>query len=68
VPFLGVWLQAPLGVLEARVAARRADASDADIAVLRRAAAADSGPGDWLAVDATDAGEALTAVGRALLK
>ncbi len=34
--FLGIWLEAPLEVLEARVAARRGDASDADIAVLRR--------------------------------
>ncbi len=34
--FLGVWLEAPPGVLEARVAARRGDASDADVAVLRR--------------------------------
>jgi hypothetical protein len=49
-------------VLEARVAARHGDASDADVAVLRRAARADPGSGDWLAVDATDAGGALAAV------
>ena len=36
--------------------ARSGDASDADVAVLRRAAAGRTGPGDWLAVDATDAG------------
>ena len=60
--FLGVWLRAPLGVLEARVAGRRADASDADVAVLLRAAAADQGGGDWLAVDASDAAGALAAV------
>ncbi len=57
--FQGLWLQAPLPLLEARVAARRGDASDADVGVLRRAAAADTGPGDWLAVDATDAAAAL---------
>ena len=34
--FLGIWLEAPEAVLEARVAARRGDASDADLAVLRR--------------------------------
>ena len=34
VPFRGAWLQAPLGVLEARVAARTRDASDATLDVL----------------------------------
>ncbi|CAH2600253.1 AAA family ATPase [Rhodovastum atsumiense] len=62
VHFLGVWLQAPLAVLEARLEARRGDASDADITVLRRAALADPGPGDWLAVDATEAATALATV------
>ena len=65
--FLGAWLQAPLPVLEARVASRCGDASDADVAVLRRAALADSGPGLWLAVDATDAAAALAAVRRGLV-
>lgn len=65
--FLGAWLEAPLAVLEARVAGRSGDASDADVAVLRRAAGgASGGGGDWLAVDATDAAAALAAVRRAL--
>jgi predicted kinase len=34
-PFLGLWLSAPESVLESRVAARRGDASDADVAVVR---------------------------------
>ncbi len=34
--FRGFWLEAPAAVLEARVAGRRGDASDADVAVLRR--------------------------------
>jgi aminoglycoside phosphotransferase family enzyme/predicted kinase len=61
VAFLGLWLWAPLEVLEARVAARTGDASDATVAVLRAAAAsaAASGPGDWLAVPAVDAGATL---------
>jgi aminoglycoside phosphotransferase family enzyme/predicted kinase len=62
VPFQGVWLQAPLPLLEGRVAGRRGDASDADVTVLRRAARGDTGPGDWLQVDATDAATALAAV------
>ena len=36
VPFQGLWLEAPVGVLRARVVARRGDASDADAAVVRR--------------------------------
>ncbi len=59
VPFLGLWLTAPLDVLEARLAARTGDASDATIAVLRAAARNDHGGGDWLAIDARDAGQAL---------
>lgn len=35
VPFRAVWLEAPEGELERRVAARRNDASDADLAVVR---------------------------------
>ncbi len=53
VPFLGSWLEAPLPLLRARVAARRGDASDAGVAVLEAAARADPGPLDgWLRLDA----------------
>jgi hypothetical protein len=65
-PFLGVWLQAPLALLEARIAARREDASDATVAVLRRAAAADPGAIDWVRVDATDRAAALARVRQCL--
>jgi aminoglycoside phosphotransferase family enzyme/predicted kinase len=54
VPFHGLWLEAPLGVLESRLAARRGDASDADVAVLREAAARDPGPITWRRLDASD--------------
>jgi uncharacterized protein len=60
--FFGFWLQAPLAVLEVRVAARGRDASDATVEVLRRAAAADPGPGDWVEVDASGKESALVAV------
>ena len=53
-PCRGIWLHAPLAVLEARVTARRDDASDADLTVLRQAVRNDPGAGDWLAVDTTD--------------
>ncbi len=64
--FAGAWLDAPLAVLEARVAARAGDASDADLAVLRRAAATDPGPGDWRVVAAEQADAAIAAL-RAML-
>lgn len=66
VPFLGLWLSAPREVLEGRVAARRGDASDATVEVLRRAAAADRGGGGWREVPAGEAGAAL-ATARGLL-
>ena len=66
VPFLGLWLEAPLAELEARIAGRRRDASDATIAVLQAASRSNPRAGDWVAIDATDANaaraEALDAV------
>jgi hypothetical protein len=52
--FAGLWLEAPLPVLERRVAARRDDASDADLAVLRAAARTALGPLSWRRLDATE--------------
>jgi aminoglycoside phosphotransferase family enzyme/predicted kinase len=52
VPFTGIWLEAPAAMLEVRIAARRNDASDADVAVLRKQLAIDPGPLDWIRVDA----------------
>ncbi len=65
-PFVGVWLHADLSELERRIAGRQGDASDADVAVLRRAAVNDPGPGAWLAVDATDLVASLDTVKRAV--
>jgi aminoglycoside phosphotransferase family enzyme/predicted kinase len=52
VPFEGVWLQAPAEVLEARVAARVGDASDATVQTLRDQLARDPGAMDWTLIDA----------------
>lgn len=53
VPFHGVWLEAPVEVLEARVAARTRDASDATVAVLRDQLERVALPGEaWARVDA----------------
>jgi aminoglycoside phosphotransferase family enzyme/predicted kinase len=54
VPFVGLWLKAPLRELEARIAGRGRDASDATVAVLHAASRADPGAGAWQAIDATD--------------
>jgi aminoglycoside phosphotransferase family enzyme/predicted kinase len=63
VPFTGVWLEASLPVLEGRLAARKSDASDATVAVLRRTAPIDPGDlGPWRRVDASDGGAALAGV------
>jgi uncharacterized protein len=51
-PFCGFWLEAAPGTLEARLAARRGDASDATPAVLRRQLEADPGPIGWIRLDA----------------
>jgi uncharacterized protein len=59
VPFLGIWLEAPLPVLEARIAARAGDASDATVAVLHGSVKDNPGAGDWLSVDAGDGRRAL---------
>ncbi|PHK95112.1 hypothetical protein CR162_10220 [Pseudoroseomonas rhizosphaerae] len=53
VPFQGVWLEAPLPLLRARVAARRGDASDAGLAVLEQTARRDPGPIAWRRLDAS---------------
>jgi predicted kinase len=61
-PFHGFMLAAPMAELEARVAGRHGDASDADIAVLRRMAQNDAGPCDWRWVDAGTGSNATDAI------
>ncbi len=67
-PFAGIWLTAPLDVLEARIRARHNDASDATPEVLHNLAAHNPGPGSWTELDATapDAIALLTALVRKL--
>lgn len=56
--FVGLWLEVPQALAEARLAARQGDASDADAAVLRESAVRDPGPVTWHRIDATDRGRA----------
>ncbi|RVT91955.1 hypothetical protein EOD42_19635 [Rhodovarius crocodyli] len=57
--FTGLWLEAPLDTLRARVSARKGDASDADVAVLETSAARDPGPIVWQRIDAASGTEAM---------
>ncbi len=66
VPFIGLWLQAPIQDLERRVIARSGDASDATLAVLRQAAQHDVGAGNWHPIDAASADKALAVAQTAL--
>jgi predicted kinase len=60
VAFTGIWLEAPPARLKARIAARKGDASDATVEVLRRQLAYDLGPITWHRVDASDGPEKVT--------
>lgn len=51
-PFTGLWLEAPVETLVARVEARQNDASDAREAVVREQVARPLGRLDWLRLDA----------------
>lgn len=64
VPFSGIWLEAPLAVLKARIAARVNDASDADAAVADLQAHYDPGDMDWHRISAE--GDRETVAGRVL--
>jgi aminoglycoside phosphotransferase family enzyme/predicted kinase len=67
VPFLGLWLAAPVPTMEHRLRARRRDASDASPEVLAQQLRQDAGPIDWVIIDAGAGPEAcLTAARRAL--
>jgi aminoglycoside phosphotransferase family enzyme/predicted kinase len=53
VPFMGVWLDAPESVLISRTEQRRADASDANAAVVRLQRGQDTGAIRWWRIDAS---------------
>lgn len=52
-PFDGIWLTADLATLERRVSMRTADASDADVAVMRGQIERGSEPTSWTEIDAS---------------
>lgn len=66
VPFLGVWLQAPLAELERRIKNRHDDASDATLEVLHRSAASALSKNNWLQIDAMDGNTASASIRSAI--
>ncbi len=66
-PFTGFWLDVPQDVLASRIAARRNDVSDADLAVLRQQLGYDLGHIDWHRIDAAGEPTQTLAAMRAVL-
>jgi len=56
--FVGLWLEAPLDILRARIANRKGDASDATAEVLAATAARDAGEITWTQLNAVEGTEA----------
>jgi aminoglycoside phosphotransferase family enzyme len=67
VPFTGLWLEAPLEVMERRVRCRRRDASDATVEVLRAQLGYPLGKIGWTRLDASAAADRTLATARAAL-
>jgi aminoglycoside phosphotransferase family enzyme/predicted kinase len=66
VPFQGLWLTAPAGILVQRVAARRGDVSDATPHVLREQLATDPGALTWPSLEVSGSPEAVAARARVI--
>ncbi|MEO1190866.1 MAG: AAA family ATPase [Pseudomonadota bacterium] len=63
-PAQGIWLEAPLDILQARVTARSGDASDATAAVVAKQAEDCQVPEDWIRLDARGTPKAVLAAAR----
>jgi predicted kinase len=63
-PFIGIWLEAPSGVLMARIGNRGKDASDADMEVLKQQLKTDPGPIEWKRINAAHALDDIVAEAR----
>ena len=66
VPFTGVWLEAPVDLMAARLRARVGDASDATVDVLEAQRAGDAGPITWHRMEAVEDPGTLAAMVMAL--
>jgi len=62
VPFVGLWLDAPIEIRDKRASERINNVSDADSGVLKKQMAMDTGPIDWSKIDSSGSrAETLTA-------
>jgi uncharacterized protein len=68
VPFIGLWLEAPVQTMLERVQAREHDASDADAAVLHSQLAQDTGDVSWHRLDSSASVEAVREKAASLLR
>jgi uncharacterized protein len=66
--FVGLWLEAPLPVLEQRISSRLGDASDATPAVLRAAARNNPQANHWTPVDVSGSPDSALALARQALQ
>ncbi|HUT50460.1 MAG TPA: AAA family ATPase [Alphaproteobacteria bacterium] len=67
VGFDGLWLDAPGRALETRVSERGADASDATVAVVRKALDYETGPIGWTRIDAGGGAQTVIALAKVAL-
>ncbi len=67
VGFVGLWLEAPAGVLSERLRRRRGDASDATVAVLEQQLGYDLGPIGWRRLTAAPDPESVAIAAKRLL-
>jgi predicted kinase len=67
VPFVGLWLNADRATLDARVAARANDPSDADLSVVAKQSAYVTGSIEWVEIDASHGAEETLSRARAVL-
>jgi uncharacterized protein len=67
VPFAGLWLETDPDVAAERIGARKANVSDATVAVLEQQLAYDLGPITWTRIDTSGSREDASAAGRVAL-
>ncbi|MCW9039043.1 MAG: AAA family ATPase [Rhodospirillales bacterium] len=67
VPFSGLWVEAPVSVMEERVTRRKGNASDAGVDVLRKQLTYDLGAIDWSRIDSAGPKKDTLDAARALL-
>jgi len=68
IPFIGLWLEAPTDLLASRLDARRGDASDATVEIIRAQVGYTAAPTDWIRLDAAAGIDAVVDSARTALR